>query len=262
MKLTLKTYYTARNNYLTSSKIKDYLKDPYYFYQKHITHDIVETLDTPSVRIGSAVDCYLTRGASVFNKSYMRKVMKKENPDMYAWQSEQGTMTLLTTDEWERALAIIDNVKRTTLYKDIKKNFKKQVILQHEEELGCFAGTAGMVDFLKIDGDKAIIIDLKTTSDASLPKFKYASLDLGYYLQQSFYQRLVRKNFPEVKTVESYILAVENNGPVYKIAFYKLDQSEIQFEQAKLSALIELIKHLKPSDYRPQDLTWDSAEEL
>ena len=262
MKLTLKNYYTQKNNYLTSSKIKDYLKDPYYFYQKHITHEIVETLDTPSVRIGSAADCYLTRGASVFNKSYMRKVMKKESPDMYAWQLEQNTMTLLTTDEWERANAIIDNVKRTILYKDIKKNFKKQVILQHDEPLGCFTGTAGALDFLKVDGDKAIIIDLKTTSDVSLPKFKYASLDLGYFVQQAMYQRLVRKNFPEVKVVESYILAVENNGPVHKTAFYRLDQNEIQFEQAKLSALIELIKHLKPSDYKPQDLTWDSVEEL
>lgn len=261
MKLTLKTYYTARNNYLTSSKIKDYLKDPYYFYQKHITHEIVETLDTPSVRIGSAADCYLTRGASVFNKTYSEKVTKKENPDLYEYQKLVPD-NILTASEMERALAIIDNVKRTTLYKDIKKNFKKQVILQHDEPLGCFAGTAGALDFLKVDGNKAIIIDLKTTSDVSLPKFKYASLDLGYFLQQAMYQRLVRKNFPEVKVVESYILAVENNGPVYKTAFYRLDQNEIQFEQAKLSALIELIKHLKPSDYKPQDLTWDSAEEL
>ncbi len=261
MKLTLKNYYSQKNNYLTSSKIKDYLKDPYYFYQKHITHEIVETLDTPSVRIGSAVDCYLTRGASVFNNTYHFKVTKRENPDLYEYQ-KLVPENLLTVDEWDRTNKIIGAVKNLTLYKDIKKNFKKQVILQHDEPLGCFAGTAGALDFLKVDSDKAIIIDLKTTSDVSLPKFKYASLDLGYFLQQAAYQRLVRKNFPEVKVVESYILAVENNGPVYKTAFYRLDQNEIQFEQAKLSALIELIKHLKPSDYKPQDLTWDSVEEL
>jgi hypothetical protein len=253
MKLTLKTYYTSKNNYLTSSKIKDYLKDPYYFYQKHITHEIVETLDTPSVRIGSAVDCYLTRGASIFNKSYMRKVMKKENPDMYAWQSEQSTITLLTTDEWERALAIIDNVKRTTLYKDIKKNFKKQVILQHDMPLGPFTGIAGALDFYKIDGDKAIIIDLKTTSDASEGKFRWQATDLKYWLQQAVYQMLVHLNYPQVKECKSYILAVENNGPVYDMNIFELDQEIINLEKSFISTVIQKITLDK---FKPKDLNW------
>lgn len=252
MKLTLKTYYTQKNNYLTSSKIKDYLKDPYYFYQKHITHEIVETLDTPSVRIGSAADCYLTRGASVFNKSFEQKVLKKDNPDLFENQ-KFSNKTLLTSDEWERTLAIIDKVKNISLYKDIKKNFKSQVILQHDMPIGPLGGLAGMLDYLRIDGDKAIIIDLKTTSDASEGKFRWQATDLKYWLQQAVYQMLVHLNYPQVKEIKSYILAVENNGPVYDINIFELDQEMINLEKSFVSTVIQKITLDK---FKPKDLNW------
>ncbi|MCP5375218.1 MAG: PD-(D/E)XK nuclease-like domain-containing protein [Rickettsiaceae bacterium] len=259
-KLTLKNYYTPKNNYLTSSKLKDYIKDPYYFYQKHITHEITETLDTPSVKIGSAVDCYLTRSASIFNKTYQRKVTKKENPDLYEYQ-QIAPENLLTPAEYERTLGIIDAVKRTTLYKDIKKNFKKQVILQHEMPLGPFQGLAGALDFYKVEGGLGIVIDLKTTQSVDQRKFGYQAIDMLYYFQQAVYGKLLEFNFPEIKRIKHYILAVENNVP-YRVAFYKLDDNEIQFNRQLLFSTLDEIRKLKVNEYKPIDLTWNDVKDL
>ena len=258
MKLTSKNYYTTKNNYLTSSKLKDYLKDPYYFYQKHITHEITEILDTPSVRIGQAADCYLTRGASVFNNTFQQKVTKKENPDLFEYQKTVPD-NLLTQAEYERAIGIIDAVKSTTLYKDIKKNFKAQQILQHDMPLGLLKGIAGMLDWLRIDGERAMIIDLKTTSDASEKKFRYQMLDLNYYLQQAVYQMLVHLNYPEIKECKSYILAVENNGPVYGMNIFEIDQAVIDLEKSFVSSLIQKITL---EEFKPKNLTWNDVKTI
>ena len=85
MKLTHNNYFTTENNYLSNSKIRDFLKDPDYFYKRHVTGEITFE-PTPSMKIGSAVDLYLTGSPAAFRKAYQEKVLKKDNPELWKAQ--------------------------------------------------------------------------------------------------------------------------------------------------------------------------------
>ena len=57
-KINAKNYYSV-NGYLSNSKIGDWLRDPYYFYQKHVLGTIPNK-QTAAMLIGNAVDEWLT----------------------------------------------------------------------------------------------------------------------------------------------------------------------------------------------------------
>ena len=161
MELTNENYHSD-NKYLSNSKINDYITCPHYFKRKHIDKDL-EITGTASLKIGSAVDTVLTKGVAEFNKQYQIKVLKRDNPELFEEQKENiNNVEFVSQSEIDKVLEIVKAVKRTDAYKGIE-NHDKQVVLKHNcEGMGIWAGLKGMLDFLKIDGDKAVITDLKT----------------------------------------------------------------------------------------------------
>ena len=70
MVLNSSNYYTGTNNYLSHSKIKDFMKSKPYFKKKHILKDLPRGVSSPSMIIGSAVDVILTEGWDKFDEKY------------------------------------------------------------------------------------------------------------------------------------------------------------------------------------------------
>lgn len=253
MRLTKNNYFTPDNNYLTSSKIKDYLFDPYYFYRKHLLH-IVPWHDTPQMRIGKAADTYLTFSRAAFRKQYAwveRRNLKNPTPGL----------TELTKTEYDSVMGIISSVKDLTIYRNLKKNFKSQRILSYKMPVGAFEGLAGVPDWYSIsaEGTDGIIVDLKCTSSVDLNKFKYIAHDFNYYLQQAMYAKLLKLTYPGLLNISSYILAVEYSDP-YRTALFKLDDMKIAFAAVRLENTIEEISMRE--DYKPKDINWDNSVEL
>ena len=157
MKLTHKNYYTPKNKYLSYSKIKDYLKDKRYFYERHITHEKEKSV-TPSLNIGSAVDCYVTEGRGKFEKKF--KAVKRRN------KKEPSTKYIeLTQAEYDLAKAIGEKVSSQDATKELK-DFQSKKILQVDMPIGKhFKGFCGIPDWFQIFGRVACIVDLKTTTN-------------------------------------------------------------------------------------------------
>ena len=261
MRLTKTNYFTNKNQYLSSSKIKDFVKDPYYFFLRHVTGEI-EFQPTPSMKIGSAVDLYLTGSRAEFNRIYAEKVYKKDNPDAYQFQQDNiHPDNILAPKEFERIQEITARVKKLSVFREIKHEFKAQRILKHDQKIGLFDGLAGIPDWYKVDGKTGIIVDLKTTQSANKHKFYYACRDYEYYLQQAVYQMLLHYTHPEIENYKSYILAVETSRP-YITGFFKLDQDEINKQKVMLVNILEEIGGYKKKDFKPNDITWELAEKL
>jgi len=263
MRLTKKNYHTLDNKYLSSSKIKDFLKDPNYFYKRHVTGEIIFE-PTPSMRIGSAVDLWLTGSKAQFDKTYCKKVMKKDNPDLYKYQQECGA-ELLSPSDYEKVEGMCERVRKLSVYKDIKKNFKSQKILKIDKKLGLFDGIAGIPDWYYIFEENGIehcvIVDLKTAQNVHENKFKYVCMDYGYYLQQAVYQMLLSYLYPNIKDFQSFILAVENTAP-YITNLFELDQQEIEFQKLEVTRVLDLIASYKVKDFKPKNINWEEAIKL
>jgi hypothetical protein len=258
MKLTIRNYFTFRNSYLSSSKLKDYLIDPWYFYRKHVV-GLIPKETTPSMILGSAVDLYLTGSRNHYHKKYEQKVLKRDNPELYELQNSEGyKKTLLSPNDYSRVKEMVNAIEITDVYKQIHHGgFKAQYVLQINSKIGKFPGIGGIPDWFKVDDNKhATIIDLKTTSN--IDKFYYTARDLQYHFQQAVYQNLVAHNFG-AETFQSYILAVENNEP-YRVGFFLLDQDVINDKKFLLDDILgQIAKRKKPTDWNQKNIGWENA---
>jgi hypothetical protein len=252
-KLTDKNYFTDANNHLSASKIKDYLKSPYYFYRKHILKTIPRH-QTPSMVIGSGVDCWLTRSKASFSKKFkaVERRNLKEPPKDY---------TEITFDQLETITNISQSVLVTSAYKKIKKlKFKSQEILTFDGEFGKhFDGLCGIPDWYHIspDGTEAVIVDLKTTSN--LDKFSWQVKDFDYYLQLAFYGMLLEGKYEKIESIDYYILAAETDEP-YRVKLFSLDDKKIKFEYDHLRTILNEISNKE--EYKPEDTSFEYAETI
>lgn len=258
------SYHQQNKGYLTSSKLKAYLQDPYYFYQLYIAKE-KEFKQTPSMRLGSAIDMWLTENRAKFVGTYEQKVKRSEDKELYDMQQNMDEQYLLTPAEYEKVQTICESVEATTFWQEIKKdsNWIRQAILRMDKEGGIgphFKGVSGKPDLYKIKGTKAIIIDLKTASDIEPRRFGYACRDFGYFVQQAFYQMLIMHLNPKVKVCESFIVATETGGWVNRTKLYRMNQGEIETEKVNILGWVDEISKIKK--YKPTDLTWDDVEEI
>ncbi|MDD4070059.1 MAG: hypothetical protein PHF05_06370 [Candidatus Izemoplasmatales bacterium] len=257
MKLTKNNYFTIKNQYISNSKISDYLKDPEYFYKKHVTGEIKFEM-TPSMIIGKAVDIYLTNSPKKFHDTYTYACLKKDDPEMFA-ENKDTTKEILTKSQYDKVINICESVTRTSAYKVFKK-FKKQEILQKDMKLGIFKGLCGIPDGFQITKDKCTIVDLKTSSTIQPNKYHYHCLEFGYYRQLALYADLIQNKYPEVKYFKYYHLVVENTGDINRVATFEFDPLLIEDERQILYKIIKEIADTKV--FKFHDVSFKNAEKI
>ncbi len=92
--------------------------------------------------------------------------------------------------------------------------------------------------------DENIIVDLKTTGDASPGEFERSVLKYGYHIQAAFYIDMVKRkhclaNEPEPKFL---ILALEKSPP-YCVASYYLNDEFIEYGRSEYKRALEIYKN-------------------
>lgn len=255
MKLTQKNYYTNKNRYISNSKINDWMKDKNYFYRKHIL-GTVDKEPSDALIVGKAVDTWITGSRKQFEKEYI--AVKRRGGEI-----PKGT-TELTLAQYDEVVALCEAVEATTVYKEIRadKGFKSQVILQFDMKSvsGYFDGYCGIPDFIKIDGNKCTIIDLKTTRDLGFEKYYRHCLEYGYFRQQAMYQMLAKAVYGCTE-FESYHLAVEKDPDgINHVAYYKLKQGEIDVVSG---VLLETLAAIGMEDnFSKEDVSMKDAIEI
>jgi hypothetical protein len=78
-----------------------------------------------------------------------------------------------------------------------------------------------------INKDLGILVDLKTTSNASMPEFQRSIANFQYDAQAAFYLDGVNQSLGLKKRFDSFIFAVIEKTPPYGIILYNLDEASI-----------------------------------
>lgn len=205
--------YHAETEHLSSSKIKTLLDNPYLFLNPP------EREETPYFAIGSATHS-LVLEPHKFEEEFAvapecdrRTKIGKETWENFVTSS--AGKTVLTSQDYETA----KNMSEALL-----KNDYVRFLLQN--------GVAECSFFSEIDGkkvkcrpdyyreDMGIIIDLKTTDDASPDGFLKTVANYGYYIQDPFYCDTLTSLGKHVN--KFVFIAVEKKAP-YMIGIYELD---------------------------------------
>lgn len=260
MNLTAKNYHQANKDYLTSSKLNAYLVDPYYYYQKHVLKTL-EDEKTDALILGSAVDCYVTKGKKAFNKLF-KPVARRTN-------AEDLKYTEMTQAAFQEAVAISERVIGTTAFRELE-GFERQVVLTDEKPLWMFKDAdkgrgspigksikplCGMLDFLKVEGHRATIVDLKTARTCDERKYFYHALEYGYFIQAAVYTKLVFANFPEVQEIDFFHLVVsKENKNCYQVQTFQFAEAIVSDYIKRVNSLIFEIS--SRTDWKPKDASF------
>ena len=243
-------YFSAKNKYLSSSRLKDWLKGKEYFKKLHITHEIKREV-TDALIIGSACDCWLTRSERTFRKKY--EVVSRRATDNPNYELQLNDTML------KKVEAICRSVVKTQAYKDIRKQkYKSQkILLKPIKGLGRWKGLCGIPDWFRIDEDgRCVIIDLKTTQDASPKKYFFFCSEYNYFLQAAMYRILLKHKYPEIKSFLNLHLVVEKDTDgINDVYTYELANQLVEENIALINDLICAI--VSERDYLPKPATWE-----
>jgi len=220
------TYITKNKGYLTSHKLKEFIRCPFCFKKKHI--DVMpsprqETLDY--FVIGQAFDDYMTYGEDAYKNKY--EVVTRRGGE-----SEKQQLTKLQGDTIN-ALA-----RAYGMNPFFSPSIKKKVL---EGEIFDLQVRGELDHFIE---EENIIVDIKTT--ANLAKFD----PMSYIYQMSFYHLLMEEIEGKKCTARLYVC--EKDVSIPKSLCFEFTQDTLM--EGRKTVLHDIVKYKEAleNDYFPQ----------
>lgn len=179
--------YHADKQSLSRSSLKDFKKNPYYYWAMHLSPDKPAHRQTQEMTFGSAFHTFILEPL-LFDDEYAvepeKKMLKYDGEDEYrAYKLEceelaRSSKTVLSSDEMETLKAI-----KAAMLRDPRV---MQLIEGAEIEKSFFWEDPASGLMVKARPDilhKRMIVDLKTCADASPQGFQRAMVDGWYHVQ-------------------------------------------------------------------------------
>lgn len=220
---------------LSNSGLKLFIECPYKYYWKYISGLAEPENKTPSLIMGSVVHT-LTLEPHLFDDEYAleptdinkrTKVGKIEYD--YFLQENEGK-TILSQDIFKQATKMANSIKACELASDLIPDAK------YEQSIFFKDNATGVM--LKARPDilhSHIIVDLKTTADASYSAFQRSMIKFGYCSQAAFIQRAIQSLGEDF---EKYAFIVVENKEPYCVAVYTLDEEAINYGHNLMDAYL------------------------
>ena len=239
--------YHGRKTHLSSTNIRTFKKNRKQFNYS-LTHDLFK--QTKSMADGTAVHAFFLE-RDKFDTDFVIKPV-----DM--------RLSTKLGKEWaqeHQSKIIIDSELGNNLY-EMEKSFmdspaKLIYDIKGQTELSYFWDDLGTIkgkcrpDWLSDDG--SIVVDIKTTTDASPRGFQKSISTWGYHLQLGWYLRGLRKLGLPAK--QFIFIAIEKTPP-FCVGVYRADQDMINFAMKELDKLMSEIQTAMVSnefpDYTPE----------
>jgi len=253
MGIKAEDYFSSSNRYLSNSKISKYLELPSYFKALYIDK-VMKQLESTSLKKGKAVDVFITDSKAAFLEQYEKKVLKRENAELFEMQKDPNySKTLMNETEWKQSLGMINALKSHSMFNKMK-SYTAQQILSYDKKLNDnWDGFCGIPDWFKIEGDVCHIVDLKTARTVSTARsWFYKCKEYNYFNQFAMYSMLLKKNYPEIKSFTYTHWIVKNSYPNLMRVF-KIDPSIV--ERAKLDLKVAIKKIGEDTQFVDPEIT-------
>ena len=239
--------YHGRKTHLSSTNIRTFKKNKKQF-EYGLTHELVK--QTKAMADGTAVHAFFLE-RDKFNTDFVIK------PADMRLNTKAGK-------EWaleHQSKIIIDSELGNNLY-EMEKSFmdspaKLIYDIKGQTELSYFWDDLGTIkgkcrpDWISDDG--SIVVDVKTTTDASPRGFQKSISTWGYHLQLGWYLRGLRKL--GVPAEQFIFIAIEKTAP-FCVGVYRADQEMINYAMKELDQLMPEIQTAMVSnefpDYTPE----------
>jgi len=275
MPISLDDYFTERNQAISNSKVSDFLKSREYFYFKHVKRALDENL-TPSMQLGKMVDAAFTAGTSeAIRLNWAVKVLKKDDPDMFATQKRIPSENLVTEAVWTKAIGMAESLLREPFYADYAsmKTVESQTPLSGTLTLPgqrMSVPICSLPDKRVFAQDGTIFIDdLKTSANSAMrsnDSWYWHCEEYGYFRQLAVSLFLTRSQFPKANVVCRHIVIGSTQQGRFPIKLFVLPSELLKpalmdFAEAAY-AIQELRMKNDPEAWKDDPIAWDRAAVL
>lgn len=243
--ITNEEYHSASG--ISRSKLMLLDKSPYHFWYEMYSGLAEKREPTPAMNIGSAFHTLLLEPELFANEfAVAPKIDRRttKGKEEYAqFMEANGDKIMLTDDQYAKASVMASHVRQheivTTLLDEAKF---EQSIFWTDIETGIQFKTRPDIWSSKM------VVDLKTTADASVHGFMRSALNYGYYLQAGMaFEACKALGMPFEMFV---ILAAEKEAP-YVPAVLIMDQEALQFGIDQFQAYKKRLKACLDADKWP-----------
>lgn len=209
--------------------------------------------DTPALRMGRLIHSLVLQPETV-DEAYAvapTGIDRRTKDGKEAWarfcETAEGK-EIITADEWDEAKQIAFSALSSA--KDLLTGCVTEVPLFWDDPrtgIRCKC----RVDAMKELDDKFVMIDLKTTNDASVGSFVRDAIRYGYGVQAAHYMNAVTTlGLNHSKPIEWWFVAVEKKGP-YAVNMIRADDGFLDDGQFRLIDLMEKLDACLMNDEYP-----------
>ena len=250
--------YHADTSAISASGLKLFLRSPAHYYAAYLDPNRVERQPTPAMRIGTATHCAILE-PSRFNDEY---AVIPDSIDRRTKEGKQAYADLLatgaepvTSDDMARimnmACAFRDNTIARALFE-----------IPHHVEQSVFATINNVAckcrpDFMT--DDRLLVMDVKTTSDASPEGFGKSAWNLGYHIQAAFYRRVISE---ATGTTPGFIFGCVESEQPHLAAFYSTPTYLLEYADKLIDDALERFAECKKSGIWPGYVSEIEMQEL
>ena len=238
-KLTHNNYFSSEK-YISNSMLNNISVSPEHFMFKMDNPQP----STPAMKLGSAIHMNVLQPEE-FNKNYAvspkfdrRTKIGKE--DYKNFVNNNLSKTVISESDFEIIEQITMKLMKDKMVKSLlQQGEPEKIITWHNEhyDVNC----KGMLDYYREGAD--MIIDLKTTQDASYNGFMRSVKKYKYHKQAAFY-------LDAVKAQRFFIIAVEKSPP-FAINIFELSENMLDEGRDMYNHELEIYEYCTKSDYWP-----------
>lgn len=218
---------------LSSTGLREFAKSPAH-YQAYLKRS-----KAPSKAMAFGSGFHVLIGEpELFSKRYVKapagidRRTKQGKDDWSKFVADNAGKITLTDDEWETMNGMLNSILANKTALSLLANGKaEQSIFWKDVATGVLCKCRP--DYLRDDG---IVVDLKTTEDASLKGFQKSISNYGYHMQSAWYLDGVSHAFNEPMT--DFVHLVVEKSPPYGVALYTLDDGSLQKAREDISKIL------------------------
>ena len=233
--LNIKTYHELKD-FTSSSHLKELAKSPAH-YKAYI--DSPQEKRTAALEFGDAAHNYILQPSEFERRftSMPATIKVKRGKEYEAFQAANAGKTLLASDDIEALVGMAD------AYKNHKAASALVRVANGIAEMSCFfiEPSTGLKCRIRPDylPGGAIIVDYKTTDNASASEFQRSCVKYGYDIQAGFYTLGM-----ELLTgiPHKFVFIAQEKKPPYEIAVYEASSDFIERGRSKAVSLLETLK--------------------
>lgn len=238
---------------VSRSALDQISRSPFHYHAAYLSPDRPAREEKPSFKMGTLVHCQVLEPGEIDNRYLLMPEdlsTDKRNTETKRWLANVPPgITVITKEEYSAALAMEASLLRHAYFRSaMEKGTAELSVFCRHEETGIDVKVRP--DWVHETGDGGVIlVDLKTTTDASPREFARSVARYNYHQQAAFYSDVYAQ--ATGKRVIGFAFAVVENSYPYASACYTLDSAAMHKGRAKYFQSLQLLKFCRDKESWP-----------